>query len=277
MAFLKKRWRTAILFAQAAALALSLAPPLGVTAAERNPYNASGIINVELPININFTIDPLELGGMGQIYSESFAVRNFGQTNVYFSIMDVSLNFSNYWDFQPLAMPFDDYMQTDMKAIYMSMDFNRDYMPPIVLTDPYYPKYATAPLDSPALTPGGAYDPMRCALEFSFSGSVNAAPANGWKRGDVTVVVTYNIEALIPEGYYSEPPPIPAETPIPTLPPGPPVEIPTQGPPVEIPTPGPEPTPDPVPSEPIDTYEPGSESPEPIYSPEPAEDPAGLG
>jgi hypothetical protein len=168
-------------------------------------------------------------------------------------------------------------MRTDMKAIYMSMDFNRDYMPSIVLTDLYYPKYVTAPLDSPALTPGGAYDPMRCALEFSFSGSVNAAPANEWRRGDVTVVVTYNIEALIPEGYYSEPTPVPAETPITTLPPGLPIEIPTQEPPIEIPTPGLEFTPDPVPPEPIDTYEPGSDPPEPIYSPESARDPADSG
>jgi hypothetical protein len=220
------------------------------------------IISVSLPLNLNFTIDPFEVDGRGQVYSETYFVRNFGATSVLFDIVTVGVSFRNYWEHESVPYPFDDSRRTDLKSIYLSLDFDRYNMPSVVLTDPYYPKQSSAVLEAHS-----AYNEEVSQLSFRFSGNVNAVPASAWSRGDVMVTMVYSITPQYPEGYGQptpEPTPhIPPEqpTPEPTLhiPPEQPTPEPTPHIPPEQPTPEPtpyvppeQPTPEPTPYIPLE-------------------------
>lgn len=159
--------------------------------ADSNDYSANvaaeSILNVCVPTSVDFTIDPFELAGRGQIYSDIPPIVNCGDTDVLLTFTDISVRFADGTDFEPMALPFDgDNGFGGRKSIYLAIDYDRGDDVYFVLTD-------TEPALPPILLAAGS-DENICALRVS--GSVNPYPAEEWREGDVHIRLIYQIETL---------------------------------------------------------------------------------
>ena len=174
-------------------------------AAESLAYTVSAdVVNVIVPINVNITIDPLELGGKGQIYSDVFKIENDGDNDVLLTFTDIQVTFSDAMNFEALAQPFNEGIGSNLKSIFMQVDFGRSDVPPAIITDFTTTKEAiTIPLSA---TQDDATETSM--LQLNFSGSVNYAPSVAWEDNDVKICMTYKLEVV--------PPPVEIEIPLTT-------------------------------------------------------------
>jgi hypothetical protein len=211
---------------------LLVAAPVCAPVAEttENTDYTGATLNVMIPASVRITIDPLEMSGKGQIYSDAYAIKNLGDTDVVLSFTDMRVDFANDRDFEALALPFDENAASKRKSIYMVVDFGRGDIPPVVLTDLSRESEVRIPIRAAQNDPNG-----EDSLSLRFSGSVNHAPEVAWQSGDVSINLTYLIRAVPPpeeetlalpeeelqEQTQDEPAP-------PTFPEGPPPEEPAQ-------------------------------------------------
>jgi|GEM_PF-6757299 len=158
------------------------------------------VISVQLPMSLDFTIDPFEVNGRGQIYSDEYTICNFGETDVILNIAEINVSFANDTDFEPLSQPFNGTRGTDRKAIYLIIEFGQYFLQDVVLTDPSNPAQITVGLDAP-----DGYDDFYSEFAFRFSGSVNEHTPHEWRQGDVKVTMIYSLEAVYDEAYAATP------------------------------------------------------------------------
>jgi hypothetical protein len=147
------------------------------------------IVNVAVPSSLDFTIDPFEIADKGQVYSGVYSVRNRGDTDVLLTFTETAVIFASDTDFEALPEPFDENNASDRKAIYLLLDFGREDVAPVILTD------ADAALAQILLT---VADDGESTCTLSLSGSVNPYPAEDWRDGDVRIRLNYRLEALQP-------------------------------------------------------------------------------
>ncbi len=150
----------------------------------------SDLLDVVLPLTVSITIDPYELNGKGQIYSDIYKIENLGSTDVQFTFTDMKVIFANKKDFKALTRPFDMESKSDLKAIYLVINFGRDDIPPVVLTDEERDSQVSIPIAS---LKTGTEDN---SFSISFSGNLNENPAMGWRNGDVTIKIQYSVETI---------------------------------------------------------------------------------
>ena len=153
-------------------------------------YNTD-LLDVVLPISVTIRIDPYELNGRGQIFSDKYKIQNMGSTDVLLTFTDMKVTFANNQDFEALAQPVDKEGKSDLKAIYLVMDFDRDDIPPVVLTDEKLEGHVSIPM--PAAKKGTA---DTSSFSISFSGNVNESPAKSWCNGDISITLHYILEVL---------------------------------------------------------------------------------
>jgi len=158
-----------------------------------------GILNVIVPSTVQLTINPLELNGRGQIYSDDYRIENRGDTDVLLTFTDIEVIFANDTEFEPLAEPFEE-NGSKRKSIYLLMDFGRSDFPPVVLTD--FSREAGEPIPLYAAQSGPT---EKSSVSLRFSGSVNHAPAVDWQDGDVKINLTYRLEAVPPPDEENQP------------------------------------------------------------------------
>jgi hypothetical protein len=152
------------------------------------------ILNVLVPVDIDFTIDPFELAGRGQVYSEPVEFINHGETDVILTITDLAVTFANDTDFETVAAPFGEEYSSDKKAICLLLNFESAYSSAVSITDDCSPV-------SFALNARGSAERNSCTL--SVSGAVNPYPAVKWRDGEVKISLTYQME---PQNTDPEPP-----------------------------------------------------------------------
>ena len=193
----------------AIALAFMLAsPPLSAISGENaysgqpltneaESFQASGfgsvvrftdVINVVVPLSLDFVIDPIELAGRGSVYSETYMIENHGDADVIITFSNIAITFANDTDFVPLSQPFGDRMGEPLKAIYMLLDFGRPEIGSVVATA----ESSNEPLS--ALLTAGGNELSFCSL--TISGNLNPSPSKNWANGDVRISLTYGIEIL---------------------------------------------------------------------------------
>jgi hypothetical protein len=178
-------------------IALLLVPlllPAGAAANEFEPYRGAGVLNVVVPASLEFTIDPFEIAGKGQIYSKPYRIENNGDTDVLLTLSEMRVFFTGEGEFESLSEPFDANAESTRKAIRLSLDFSRSELPSVVLTDPNHAEDVRILLS--AIRPG---EEEAAYLSLSLSGSVNHAPAADWRDGDVNISLHYSMEAVLPE------------------------------------------------------------------------------
>jgi hypothetical protein len=196
------------------AAALALTPGRNFAGLWQEGFSGSEytVLNVLLPMSLDFTIDPFEVNGRGQVHSEEYVIRNLGDTGVTVSFDSMGVDFAGEGDFEALPEPFDENSGSGRKSIYLSLNFSGGRFPSVVMTDAQAPKHFSALLEAPV---GGSGS----SLSFSFSGSVNHLPSNQWEEGDVKVEITYSLEAAETPAQIEEPlkpdePPLQTEEPL---------------------------------------------------------------
>ena len=75
-------------------LLASLLFPPGATASELAPQSGTELLQVVVPASLDFTIDPFEIAGRGQIYSKSYRIENNGDTDLVLTLSDMRVFFA---------------------------------------------------------------------------------------------------------------------------------------------------------------------------------------
>jgi hypothetical protein len=230
---------------------------IGFTALSASAYTLTGTgylitnetVSVIVPSTLDFTIDPLEIGGSESVYSDEYPLVNLGGTDVILTFTSVEVILANDRDFAKSALPVGDSDAGGLKSVYLELNFGNGDIPPIVLTD-------VDPAEIPSVTLG-ANGSGTSEYALRISGSVNPYPLVDWQSGDIRIAITYRLDAVAP----SEPDAAPAQTPEPDA-----ASVPAPEPntnPAQAPEPGADPAPTP-------------ESPEPGAEPPVAENSAGI-
>ncbi|GHV12553.1 hypothetical protein FACS1894219_05680 [Clostridia bacterium] len=160
------------------------------------------LVNVVVPADIDFTIDPFELAGRGQVYADPYVIENHGTNSVLITFTDMNVIFANDTDFKALTQPFDEFSESEYKSVYLVLDFGIDTISPVVLTDYNRAKEVTIPLNADE----------NSNVTIGIIGSVNHAPAVDWANDDVKISLTYSIMQIFTSSEISDSIELPEET-----------------------------------------------------------------
>jgi hypothetical protein len=164
----------------------------GEPAADSSPpagFAEEPVVSVQVPVDLDFTIDPFELAGRGQIYSDRVEFVNYGDTDVTLTITDASVIFANETDFEAVAVPFGEEFVSNKKAICLMLDFYSPQYPPVSITGGH-----SLPITIELGASGGGKESSRA---LTVTGSANLYPDKDWRDGDVKIRLTYLIEPII--------------------------------------------------------------------------------
>lgn len=139
--------------------------------------------NLQIPQKMAVVIDPWEMDGQGQIYSEQYVVRNAGETAGILT-MTGSVCESQEQNDVIVRTDKEGLHDDEAKSIYMEMEFGSGEK--IVLSRESSEYQAE-------LQPGEE-------LLICFTGEVNEYASDEWKDGDVTVGVVYSWKMEEPSG-----------------------------------------------------------------------------
>ncbi|MCI8940331.1 MAG: hypothetical protein HFH12_10150 [Dorea sp.] len=131
--------------------------------------------NLEIPQKMAIVIDPWEIDGKGQIYSEQYIVKNTGKTD---GVLTLTSRVCKLWDKSEVIVKTDKRGLHDdkVKAVYMEMEYGNGDK--VILSEDET-KYQAE------LKPGEE-------LAVRFIGEVNENASESWKDSDVTVDVVYS-------------------------------------------------------------------------------------
>jgi hypothetical protein len=146
--------------------------------------------DISMPKSVSIVIDPYDLKGRGQIYSDLYKCENLGETDVRITFNELKVTFANGKDFKALAKPFDPGSGTDLKAVYLVMNFGREDVRPVVLTDSK--RKGNISITMSAINA----ETKDNSFSLSFSGNVNENPAEPWCNGDIKIYIKYCIEPI---------------------------------------------------------------------------------
>jgi hypothetical protein len=158
---------------------------------------ASPVLKVVIPATVTIVIDPFEIDGRGQVFSEDYAIRNDGESDVLLTFTDMRCVFANDEDFEALARPFNEAGASDRKSIHLMLNLGREDLPPVVLTDPG--RETGTEISAPLRAARNEADGAASSLTLSFSGSVNHNPAKAWRDGDIKVYLSYRLDPVLLE------------------------------------------------------------------------------
>jgi hypothetical protein len=77
------------------------------------------VLNVSLPANLDYFVDPIDLAGYGTLFSPIFRISNHGLTDVALKIWDIAYNFSDNGSFLSYTELPDSEIERYEKAIFM--------------------------------------------------------------------------------------------------------------------------------------------------------------
>lgn len=172
--------------------------------AENLDFAESSMLTVVVPSNLDFQLDPLEVHGKGQIYSDNFLIQNYSNTDVTVKLENIKYTFVNETDFLSLDMPpeipFGIRNPSKLKEVYMLLHYeNRDYEN-FVITTKEKSETADIILAAAEYDEDGNFVELNAdsTLIFSFTGIVNHLPAIEWEDKDFSVSIEYT---LIPDEF----------------------------------------------------------------------------
>jgi len=152
---------------------------------------AETILNVVLPTNLPFIIDPLELAERGGIYSDKFEIQNHSNVDVMVTISSIRYMFADNTSFIVLEAPYTDGQVLDEKAIYMAL---RSDDGDIAFTELGTSGVKDFLLSASNYNEDGqwvSFNEGSC-MSFEFIGNVNNIEEKLWDKDDVKISVTYH-------------------------------------------------------------------------------------
>jgi hypothetical protein len=148
-------------------------------------------VSVVVPSTLDFTLDPLEINGLGTVFSDKYPLVNLGATDVILTFTDIKVIFGNDTDFVMSDVPVGADEIGGLKKAYLLLDFGNPDIEPIVLTD-----------DSAAIPPEmilKAEFKENAEYSLSVAGSISSYPDSDWKTGDVSISLTYRLDSAVIE------------------------------------------------------------------------------
>lgn len=148
--------------------------PIDTLANTEIPEEKDGLKQLWIPQKLGVVIDPWEMDGKGQIYSEEFMIRNTGDNPGVLTLSNLSVNTQEN---SGIIVRSDSAGMHDNqeKSVYMQMQFGEKDT--ITLSESCV-SYQVE------LQPGEE-------LPICFKGEVNEYASEGWKNGDIKINVTY--------------------------------------------------------------------------------------
>jgi hypothetical protein len=148
-------------------------------------------VSVIVPSTLDFTLDPLEINGLGTVFSEEYPLVNMGATDVILTFTDIKVIFGNDTDFVMSDVPVSPDEIGGPKKVYLVLDFGNPDIEPIVLTDPY----RAAP---PEIILRADFK-EDAEYSLGVTGSISSYPENDWGTGDVAISLTYHLNSATPD------------------------------------------------------------------------------
>lgn len=167
------------------------------------------IVNVKVPENISFVIDPFEVNGRGQIFSDDLPVTNFSNVDVIVKIKSLHYTFKNDTDFVCLDQPYDYFSHSTLKAVNMLLKSDVPEFEDFVITNrvdeaPSFEFYLAASTYDETNTWMSLNEGSE--MKFSLGGTVSEAPDIPWESDDIILTIDFDVTPIFPE------PPAPAPT-----------------------------------------------------------------
>ncbi len=148
-----------------------------VEAKENCISNTSEMKRLQMPQKLEIVIDPWEIDGKGQIYSEQYRIRNMGEASGILTLSNLTCTPREHSGVVVRSDKADLHDNKD-KSIYMEMLFNNKEM--VILTDEETEYQAELKAGE--------------ELTIYFKGEVNEYASKEWENGDVSVTVVYSWE-----------------------------------------------------------------------------------
>ena len=160
---------------------------------EEPAADASSAFSVRMPESLDFTIDPFEVAGRGQVHSEEHVFENQGDRAVILRFTDIAVTFADGADsILPRPEPFPGGLAGSEKELYLLVSFDRPDIEPVVAT-----AHFGEPISILLNAQGDENGLSNCIL--SISGYVGLGPLLDWESGDVEISVTIELEELEPQ------------------------------------------------------------------------------
>jgi hypothetical protein len=166
-----------------AAISLLMSLDFAASATPATPTQMDKPAIIRLPQTLDFTIDPFELEGSGQVYSDWREVENRGESDVTLTITGIEavcaddcFTVPNIADLTPFS--------GDVKAVCLLLEFDDESINPMAITGQH---------DEIAI-------PLRKNSRIGIRVSGSVTPSGDWKDGDIRIAMGYRIDAVdIPE------------------------------------------------------------------------------
>lgn len=145
---------------------------------EKASDRQADVSHLQVPQKLHVVIDPWEMDGQGQIYSERYVIKNTGKTEGTLTLSGLACKTGGNSNVvvKDQAQGLHD---EEEKSVYMEMLFGDDDKLERVVLSKRKSVYKVK------IKPGEE-------LPFIFSGEVNENASEGWKDGDLDVTVTYS-------------------------------------------------------------------------------------
>lgn len=175
----------------------------------------STLVQIEVPSNISFILDPFELNSKGQIYSSVFDIVNKSDVDVEIEISDIKYIFSDGSECVASAAPIASSTDSDKKDIYLFLNWVDDVQADMRESTSSVGVSHTAEDLDVVITAEEKVSPRTFFLKaatynskniqiispasrisFCLDGSINSNPSIPWEKGDVKIELSYVCKAI---------------------------------------------------------------------------------
>lgn len=141
-----------------------------------NDLNESDtVLQIDVPERIDFMIDPWEIMGRGQIYSNEFTIHNTGNVPIFLDMSDIGCYFSEE-STAVINQDFSTIYNDERKAVYLELVFN--FGDRIIISEQ-------------SVSYGRILNPGEKII-FWFTGKVSNSSFDKWKSGEISIKFEYS-------------------------------------------------------------------------------------
>lgn len=177
------------------------------------PISPPEIVLVDISVHdMKFILDPFEFAQRGQILSSRETITNHSNVPVKVQLSSLYYTFANDTDFLSLDSPYvtTEYVSDNIpeKAIYLVLEIDSIYgNSQLLITDKEQVDVFELVLEASVYDENNQFVSINegSTITVSLSGNLNEYPEKPWKRGDIRILMDFEIEPVIIESIEKEP------------------------------------------------------------------------
>lgn len=155
------------------------------------------IINVSFPANIHAYLDPENLSGKGQVFSDSYIIKNYGSRDLSIKIKNIDINYwSNEYIYEfskeKITATSSQIKKINVDMIWENKSENKKKVLKIFDSEP---NQCVLTLKAAKYDNEGKFIELNDSSigTFYFTGTINSNPNLVWKDGEITLDFDYEI------------------------------------------------------------------------------------